>query len=455
MQRTFIEKLKNWKEKPNRKPLILEGARQVGKTWLMKEFGRRYFSDVAYINFENNENLRTVFSGDLQTERLILALSAESGVSIKPQKTLIIFDEVQEVPRALTSLKYFCEDAPEYAIIAAGSQMGIALHHNTSFPVGKVELMKLYPLSFREYLLAAEQKPLVEMLDSGDWQMITPFKQKLIEKMKEYYYVGGMPEVVENFLQHHDWQEVRQLQNNLLDIYRRDFSKHAPATLTMRLNQVWNSLPLQLSKENKKFMYGAVKSGARAKDFELALLWLSDCGLIHIVHNVSKPGYPLKAYEEFDSFKVYMNDTGLLCALGQTDVKTILDDNKFFVEFKGALTEQYVLQQLKANCDLPIYYYSVPNSSGEIDFLLQMKDEIVPVEVKAAENLQAKSLKAFHTKWQNKFSVRTSLSDFRRDDWLTNIPLYAIDRIEKIIGGVAGANSENNFAPAREGSPQR
>lgn len=433
MERQILNKLEQWKNSPHRKPLVLRGARQVGKTWVMKEFGRRCFKNFAYINFDNNSAMKAVFESDFDIPRLILALSAESGEPIKSQETLIIFDEVQEVPRALSSLKYFCENAPEYAIIAAGSQMGVALHSRTNFPVGKVDLMTLYPFSFIEFLLACENGQLVSILESGDWTLITALKSKFISRMKEYFYVGGMPQAVQTFIDEQDWAKVREVQNTLLEVYAQDFSKHASSTLCTRLNMVWSSLPAQLSKENKKFMYGQVKTGARAKDFELAIQWLSDCGLIYLVHSVSKPGYPLKAYEELDSFKIYMNDIGLLCALGNTDIKSILDDNKFFVEFKGAVTEQYVLQQLLSCTDYKPFYYSSPNSSGEIDFLIQQEDQIVPIEVKSAENLQAKSLKAFHQKYDNRYSVRTSLSDFRIDGWLTNIPLYAVSLIQAVL----------------------
>ena len=433
MDRDIFKQLEQWKSSPDRKPLILTGARQVGKTWAMKEFGMRYFKNVAYINFDNNSTLKNVFEGDININRIILALSAHTGISIKPDETLIIFDEVQEVPRALSSLKYFCEDAPEYAVIAAGSQMGVALHQGTNFPVGKVSLLNLYPLSFLEYLKAVENEQIVSILQSDDWDMICSLKTKFIQRMKEYFFVGGMPQTVQSFIDEQDWNKVRDIQNTLLKVYEQDFSKYAKPELCTRLNQVWNSLPAQLSKENKKFMYGQIKKGARAKDFELAIQWLSDCGLIHLVHSVSKPGYPLKAYEELDSFKIFMNDIGLLGALGGTDIKTILNDNEFFVEFKGAITEQYVLQQLLSTTPLKLFYYSSPTSSGEIDFLVQIQDQIIPIEVKSSENLQAKSLKAFHQKWQNKFSVRTSLSDFRKDDWLTNIPLYAVTKIAQVI----------------------
>lgn len=433
MERQILSKLEQWKKSPYRKPLILKGARQVGKTWVMKEFGKRYFKSMAYVNFDNNSAMKAVFDSDSDISRIILAISAETGVSIKPNDTLIIFDEIQEVPRALSSLKYFCENAPEYAVIAAGSQMGVALHKGTSFPVGKVDLMTLYPFSFIEFLMAPKNEQLASVLETRDWSLITSLKSKFIFRMKEYFYVGGMPLAIQTFIDSQDWAEVRKVQNNLLEVYTQDFSKYASSMLSTKLNQVWSSLPAQLSKKNKKFIYGQIKKGARAKDFELAIQWLSDCGLIHLVHSVSKPGYPLKAYEELDSFKIYMNDIGLLCALGNTDIKTILGDNAFFVEFKGAVTEQYVLQQIISCTDFKPFYYSSPNSSGKIDFIIQIKDQIVPIEVKSAENLQAKSLKAFHQKYNNIYSVRTSLSDFRIDDWLTKIPLYAIFLINDVL----------------------
>ncbi len=434
MERAVFQKLDQWKNSPRRKPLILRGARQVGKTWVMKEFGRRCFKNMAYVNFDNNSAMKQIFDGDFDIPRLVLALSAQTGVPIRPEETLIVFDELQEVPRALSSLKYFCEEAPQYAVIAAGSQMGVALHNGTNFPVGKVDIITLYPLSFSEYLLAAENGQLPALLESGDWQTICALKSRYVRRMKEYFYVGGMPEVVQTFITGQDWFSVRAVQKTLLAVYEQDFSKYASPELCARLNLVWNSLPSQLAKENRKFVYGQVKKGSRAKDFALAIQWLSDCGLVHLVHSVSKPGYPLKAYEELDSFKIYMGDIGLLGALGGTDVKTILDDNAFFVEFKGALTEQFVLQELISCAGLSPFYYSSPNSSGEVDFLVQIGEHIVPVEVKASENLQAKSLKAFHQKWQNEFSVRTSLSDFRRDGWLTNIPLYGVHRMAQVLG---------------------
>ena len=433
MDRFALEKLKQWKEKKNRKPLIIRGARQVGKTWLMKEFGRTCFKKMAYVNFDSNTRMRQVFEGDINIERLILAISAETGVSIDSRDTLLIFDEVQEVPKALTALKYFCEEASEYAIVAAGSLLGVAMHKGTSFPVGKVDFMDLYPLSFREFLCALGEMRFAEILDSSDTDMVTMFKSKYIDRLREYYFVGGMPEVVQSYLDSKDFNQVREIQKNLLNDYQQDFSKHAEATLVSRLNLVWNSIPMQLAKENKKYIYGQVREGARAKDFELAIQWLMDCGLIHKVQRIKKPGLPLKAYLDLDAFKIYLLDIGLLMAMVDLDARVIIDGNRIFTEFKEALTEQYVLQQLIADLGIEAYYYSTEKSSGEIDFLLQGKSSILPLEVKAEENLRAKSLKAFCEKYHPACAVRTSMSDYREQEWMTNIPLYNICRIKKYL----------------------
>lgn len=433
MERFAMEKLISWKDSKYRKPMIIRGARQVGKTWLMKEFGKREFEKVAYINFDQNTRMKGIFEGDLNIERLILALSAETGVSINADNTLIIFDEVQEVPRALTSLKYFNENAPEYAIVAAGSLLGVALHKGTSFPVGKVDFLDLYPLNYKEFLLALGEERFVEILDRDDIPMITTFKEKYIERLKEYYFIGGMPEVVYDFVRNKDFNRVREIQNNLLNYYQQDFSKHAPNILVPRLNMVWNSIPMQLAKENKKFIYGQLREGARAKDFELAIQWLEDCGLIHKVERISKPGLPLKAYMDLSAFKIYLSDVGLLSAMGELSVQAIVDGNRIFTEFKGALTEQFVLQQLISQLGLHAYYYSAEKSRGEVDFLVQGNSSIIPIEVKAEENLQAKSLKAFVEKYKPKYAVRTSMSDYREETWLINIPLYHINRVKKLV----------------------
>lgn len=433
MERFAMQKLAEWKEKNGRKPLIIRGARQVGKTWIMKEFGKRYFEQVAYVNFDSNVRMQQVFEGELDIERIILALSIETGISIKAENTLLIFDEVQEVPKALTSLKYFYENAPEYAIVAAGSLLGVALHRGTSFPVGKVDFMDLYPLSFQEFLYALGEERFATMLKGKDTDMVTMFKSKYVDRLREYYYVGGMPEVVNKYVTSKDFNQVREIQKNLLNYYQQDFSKHAEINLVPRLNLVWNSIPMQLAKENKKYIYGQVREGARAKDFELAIQWLLDCGLIHKVNRVKKPALPLKAYLDLDAFKIFLLDIGLLIAMTDLDAKVIIEGNRIFTEFKGALTEQFVLQQLTAEVGTEPYYYSTPNSKGEIDFLIQGKTSIIPLEVKAEENLKAKSLKAFCDKYNPKYAIRTSMSDYREQDWMKNIPLYNIDRIRECI----------------------
>ena len=433
MKRFALDKLKEWKEKKGRKPLIIRGARQVGKTWLMKEFGNTCFEKVAYVNFDSNPRMQQVFDGEISIERIVLAISAETGVSIDSKSTLLIFDEVQEVPKALSALKYFYENAPEYAIVAAGSLLGIALHKGTSFPVGKIDFMDLYPMSFQEFLCAIGEERFVSLLQGTDIGMVTMFKSKYIDRLREYYYVGGMPEAVQTFVDTRDWNKVREIQKNLLDYYQQDFSKHAEVSLVPRLNLVWNSIPMQLATENKKYIYGQVREGARAKDFELAIQWLLDCGLIHKVQRVNKPSLPLKAYVDFNAFKIYLADIGLLIAMADLDARVIIDGNRIFTEFKGALTEQYVLQQLVSEVGIDPYYYSTANSKGEIDFLLQGKTSVIPVEVKAEENLRAKSLKAFCDKYEPKYAVRTSMSDYRAQEWMTNIPLYNIDRIRDYL----------------------
>ncbi len=433
MKRFALERLKEWKEKPNRKPLIIRGARQVGKTWLMKEFGKTFFEKVAYVNFDSNTRMQQVFDGEINIERIVLAISAETGISVNPENTLLIFDEVQEVPKALSSLKYFCENAPEYAVVAAGSLLGVALHKGTSFPVGKVDFMDLYPLTFQEFLCALGEERFVEILRGKDTDMVTMFKSKYIDRLREYYFVGGMPEVVQTYVDTKDFNQVREIQKNLLNYYQQDFSKHAEISLVPRLNLVWNSIPMQLAKENKKYIYGQVRKGARAKDFELAIQWLLDCGLIHKVYRIEKPALPLKAYMNLDIFKIYLLDVGLLMAMTGLNAQVIIDGNRIFTEFKGALTEQYILQQLIAGENVEPYYYSAENSKGEIDFILQGNTSVIPLEVKAEENLRAKSLKAFCEKYKPKYAVRTSMSDYREQEWMTNIPLYNIDRIGEYL----------------------
>lgn len=432
MYRAAIEKLLMWKEKSTRKPMIIEGARQVGKTWLMKEFGKQYYSDTIYINFDSNIRMAELFSSDLDTKRLIMGLELYAGCKINTKDTLIIFDEIQEVPRALTSLKYFCEDAPEYQIVCAGSLLGIALHEGTSFPVGKVEFLQLYPLSFMEFLMATGKERFVELLENQDYEMVTTFKQTYIDALKQYYYIGGMPEVVQNFVENSDLNVVREIQQRILIAYEQDFSKHAPNEIVPKIRMIWNSIPSQLAKENKKFIYGLVREGARAKDYETAIMWLSDCGLIHKISRVNAAGIPLKAYEDLKAFKLFFVDVGLLGCLVGLGQKILLDGNDLFVEFKGALTEQYVCQQFKTIDNLSVFYYTNDRGSCEIDFVVNTSERIIPVEVKAEVNLRAKSLKVFHEKYKPEISVRTSMADYKKEDWLVNLPLYAISQIDEL-----------------------
>ena len=432
MERIAMKELVSWKNKPGRKPLLIRGARQVGKTWLLKEFGKNEYSQTVYVNFESSKLLKTLFVDNFDINRIITALQIETGIQVNPENTLIVFDEIQEAEGAITSLKYFCENAPQYHIIAAGSLLGVAMHKHTSFPVGKVEFLDLYPLNYAEFLLALDQQPLLNLLKSKDWTLIKSFKEKYIQILRQYYYIGGMPEVVLSYRTQNDFKEVRVIQKRILTAYEHDFSKHAPGDIVPRIRMLWNSIPSQLAKENKKFIYGAVKPGSRAKDYELALSWLIDCGLVHKVCRISKPGIPLKAYEDYNAFKLFIADLGLMGAMGDIDVRTLIEGNVIFEEFKGALTEQYVLQQLTTIPDLVIYYWSAERSIAEIDFLIQYSGEVIPIEVKAEENLQAKSLKAFCQKYSPKTAIRTSMSDFRKEDWLTNLPLYAISELTKL-----------------------
>lgn len=433
MRRTALNYLREWKQRTNRKPLIIRGARQVGKTWLMKEFARTEYEKCAYVNFEDNQQLKLLFINDFDITRILLAIQVATGVRPEPGNTLIIFDEIQEAERGLTSLKYFCENAPGYHVLAAGSLLGISLHKNTSFPVGKVEFQDLYPLTFTEFLQAMGEESLVNLLQQKQWELITTFKTKYIQLLRQYYYVGGMPEVVAAFAENKNFNEVRRIQQQILDSYQQDFSKHAPTDIVPRIRMVWNSVPVQLAKENRKFIYGLIKQGARAREFELALSWLIDCGLIHKVCRVTKPAMPLKAYEDFGAFKLFLVDTGLLAAMVGLDVKTLLDGNTIFEEFKGALTEQYVLQQLVANKQVTLYYWSAEKSDAEIDFLIQHEGHIIPIEVKAEENLQAKSLRSFVQKFSPGMAIRTSMSDFREEKWLTNLPLYSIGELSVLL----------------------
>lgn len=431
MYRIAIEKLYKWKNSKRRKPLIIEGARQVGKTWLMKEFGKQAYSDTVYINFDSNTRMADLFAVDLDTDRLILGLELYAGRKIDSDNTLLIFDEVQEVPKALASLKYFYENAPQYHIVCAGSLLGIALHQGTSFPVGKVDFLKLYPLSFSEFLMATGNERFAKLLKKQDFEMITNFKQTYIDALKQYYFVGGMPEAVQSFAESKDFNEVRTIQKRILAAYEQDFSKHAPNEIVPKIRMLWNSIPSQLARENKKFIYGLVREGSRAREYETAIMWLSDCGLVHKVSRVNAAGIPLKAYEDLKAFKLFIVDVGLLGCMTGLHQRTLLDGDDLFVEFKGALTEQYVCQQLKTIEDLGIYYYTNDRGSCEIDFVIDTGEQIIPIEVKAETNLRAKSLKTYRERFEPGLSVRTSMADYKKEDWLLNLPLYAIEQINK------------------------
>jgi predicted AAA+ superfamily ATPase len=430
MYRYAMEKLYQWKKSSRRKPLIIEGARQVGKTWIMKKFGSEAYADTVYINFDANSRMAELFAADLNTDRLIMGIELYAGHKIDPDNTLLIFDEVQEVPKALSSLKYFYENAPQYHIICAGSLLGIALHGGTSFPVGKVDFLKLGPLSYREFLMATGNGRFAELLDKQDYEMIAPFRQTYIDQLKYYYFVGGMPEAVQSFAENKDFDEVRDIQKRILSAYEQDFSKHAPYETLPKIRMIWNSIPPQLAKENKKFIYGLVREGGRAKEYETAIMWLTDCGLVHKISRINTAGIPLKAYEDLRTFKLFILDVGLLGCMTGLRQDTLLDGNDLFTEFKGALTEQYVCQQLETIEDLGIYYYTNERGSCEVDFVLDAGSRIIPLEAKAETNLKAKSLRMFKERFAPEISVRTSMAAYKREDWLINLPLYAVEEIQ-------------------------
>ena len=426
MERFLLHELLKWKDSPHRKPLILKGARQVGKTWLMREFGKRYYKKIAYVNFDNNPRMQRVFSEDFSIDRLLMAINAETGVAITPEDTLIIFDEIQEAPKAISSLKYFCEEAAQYHIMAAGSLLGVAIHGGHSFPVGKVNVLRLYPMTFVEFLYAVGEEALAALLDQGDWELIGSFQEKFTTWLKNYYFIGGMPEVVKIFVETHDYHAARRIQSELVALYEADFGKHVDARELPRVRMVWNAIPMQLAKENKKFFFGQVKKGARAKDWEMAIEWLMDCGLITRVHRVTKPAVPLKAYQEMNAYKLFFLDVGLLGATSGLDTKSLLEGNRLFVEFKGALTEQYVCQQIIAEKGYEPYYFSSESNKYEIDFMIQQGMNVIPLEVKAEYNMRAKSLRAYVEKYNPTKAIRLSMNQYREEAWLTNVPLFAV-----------------------------
>ena len=432
MYRCKIKQLIDWKLSKHRKPLIVLGARQVGKTWLIQEFGKQEYKQTVYVNFEKMKVVGNLFEEDFDVQRILTSLSVLSKTAINPDDTLIVFDEIQAAIGGLTALKYFCEDTPQYHVIAAGSLLGMNVHQNISFPVGKVDFLYLNPLSFPEFLKALDEKRLADLLENPDWKTVNIFKDKLLNYLRYYLFTGGMPEVVSNFAEHRDFRFVRNLQRQILTTYQKDFSKHAPKDVVPRINMVWKSIPSQLAKENKKFIYGVIKEGARAKEFELAIQWLLDCGLLHQCFRVSKPGMPLSAYQDLAAFKLYHNDVGLLGAMAKLPLKTILNGNAIFTEFKGALTENFVMQQLILNEDNDIYYWTNDNSTAEVDFVIQNEEEIIPIEVKSGTNVKSVSFKFFCEKYKPKKAIRTSLADYKQEDWMTNLPLYAINSMRFI-----------------------
>ncbi|MCR5727908.1 MAG: ATP-binding protein [Lachnospiraceae bacterium] len=429
MKRILMDKLVEWKSKEHRKPLLLWGARQTGKTWLMKAFGKECFENTVYISFYNNSRLSKVFDQDYDVKRIINDLEINLHTKIIPGKTLIIFDEVQCALKVVESLKYFCEDAPEYHVVAAGSLLGVAVHEGISFPVGKVDELRLYPLNFREYLMAAGEDRLYEYCSEADFSRVNDFSDRYRELLKEYMCVGGMPEVVSRFSEKHDFFEAREIQLSITSQYEGDFSKHIDPKELPRVRMVWQSLPIQLAKENKKFFYGQIKEGARQKDFENAIQWLSDAGIVYKVLKVTKPGMPLKAYVDFSAFKLFTIDTGLLGAVSELDIDSVLSGNDIFTEFKGALTEQFVLQQLISDTRYTPYYYSGEKSTYETDFVIQKKQDVIPIEVKAESNLKSKSLKVYHEKFDPVVSIRISTSDYVDQGWMKNIPLWCVNAV--------------------------
>ena len=426
MFRFAMKKLQNWKEKDNRKPLIIMGARQVGKTWLMKEFGKSFYKKVAYVSFYNNKRMNDVFQVDFDIKRILMNLNIETGVAITPEDTLIILDEIQEAPKVLESLKYFCEEAPEYHIVAAGSLLGVAIHDGVSYPVGKVDILDLYPFNFREFLFAMDEGALSEALDTMDYTLIDNFSDKYLFWLKNYYYVGGMPAVVDAFRMHKDYGEVRQIQNDIVRQYEGDFGKHIDSHTLPRIRMVWDSIPIQLAKENKKFFFGQIKKGARSSEFEIAIQWLIDCGLVYKVSRVNKPHMPLKAYKSMNAYKLFVIDVGLLGAMSELEAESILEGNDIFIEFKGALSEQYVLQQLISDTEYTPYYYGTEKATFEQDFLIQKGKNIIPIEVKAETNIYSQSLRAYCDKYHPERAVRFSALKYMNQEWMENIPLYAV-----------------------------
>ena len=424
MKRSIYNKLVEWKNRQNPKPLILNGASQVGKTYILQEFGKREYKKLAFFSLDRNQKAAEVFEKGGTTADILMALSAISQVDITPNDTLMVLDEIQDCPKALEALKFFCEDAPDIHIIVAGSLLGISLHSGVSYPVGKVEELRLYPMNFIEFLDAMGKAKLASILKEGNWNVINLLETELVGLLRQYYYVGGMPAAVLAHVEQKGLQEVRSIQKQIIQDYRRDFSKHAPDREVPRINMVWDSIPAQLAKENKKFIYGAVKKSARAADFELAIQWLIDAGLAYKVPRVNAPRLPLKFYEDISAFKLFMLDVGLMGAMAETTAESVVVGDNIFSESKGAFTELYVFTQLKA-LGYSLYYHAVDNSTIEIDFLTQRDNQVIPIEVKAEVNVKAKSLRTFISNNPELKGIRFSMLPYKEQDWMTNIPLYA------------------------------
>lgn len=425
MERKIFDDLLKWKNNPLRKPLIVQGARQVGKTYIMKKFGAEQYQKFIYINLESSQTLKTLFEADFNVDRIITTIEIEINSKIDAKNTLIIFDEIQEANKGITALKYFYENRPDLHIIATGSLLGISIQKNNSYPVGKVDFLKMYPMTFQEFLSAKGEQLLLDELKKSNWNIINTFHEKIIDLLRSYYYVGGMPEAVQHYVSGGQLSEVRTIQENILAGYQNDFAKYAPVDTIPKIRLIWQNLISQLAKDNKKFIYSEVKNGSRAKDYENALNWLSEAGLILKTNLISKPNIPLSAYQNSNVFKLYFVDIGLFCAMGKVPVETLLVKNKILEEFKGALTEQYVCQHLAKKQEL--FYWTNQRGDAEVDFVIQKGLEIVPIEVKAEENLRSKSLKSFVDKFAPKTAIRFSMSKFREQLWLQNWPLYGVE----------------------------
>lgn len=424
MKRDIYNQLLNWKNKSQRKPLILNGARQVGKTYILKQFGQNEYKKFAFFSLDRDQKVIEVFEKGGNVPDILLALSAISEVDITPGDTLVVLDEIQNCPKALEALKYICEDAPDVHVIVAGSLLGLSLHHGVSYPVGKVEELRLYPMTFIEFLNAMGKSRLADIITTQNWDVMTLIEAEYISLLRQYYYVGGMPAAVLAHVEQRGLKEIREIQQQIITDYRRDFSKHAPEREVPRINMVWDSIPAQLAKENKKFVYGAVKKSARAADFEMAIQWLIDAGLAYKMPRVNSAKMPLKFYEDANAFKLFMLDVGLMGAMAETSAQSMLVGNDIFSEYKGAFTELYVYTQLKT-LNLSLYYHSVDNSTIEIDFLTQWHDKVVPIEVKAEVNVKSKSLHTFINANPELKGIRYSMLPYKEQEWMTNIPLYA------------------------------